>query len=76
MLLTSFNSADDNSDGDRLFRTAIPGSNGVVSAVCGWRHQERHGNQLSAQLETKAEFAAHLYTAKRMIYFFNYLDRS
>jgi hypothetical protein len=31
---------------------------------------------MSAQLETKAEFAAHLYTAKRMIHFFNFLDRS
>ena len=54
----------------RLFRTAVPGSNAAASAVCGWLHQERRGNQKTPQPETKAENWAHLYTAKRMIYFF------
>ena len=58
------------SDGDRPFRKAAPDSNEAASAACGWRHQERHGNQRTAQLYSKAGFAAHLYTAKRMIYIF------
>ena len=59
-----------NSGGDWPFRTAVPGSNAVASAFCGWKHQERHGNQRTAQLYSKAGFAALHYTAKRMIYFF------
>ena len=63
-----------NSGGDRPFLKAVPGSNAAVSAFCGWRHQERHGNQMAAQPERKADFAAHLYTAKRMIQFLHLLD--
>jgi len=57
-----------NLDGDWLFQRAAPGLNAVASAVCGWLHQGQCGNQLTAQLLTKAEIAAHLYTAKRMIH--------
>src|ERR1035438_8204847 len=56
-----------NSGGDRPFQTGAPGSNEDASAVCGWRHQGQRGNQMTAQPETKAENAAPLYTAKRMI---------
>jgi hypothetical protein len=58
-----------NSDGDRLFLTTVPGSNAVVSAVCGLLHQGRRGNQMKAQPYRKAGFVADLYTAKRMIHF-------
>jgi hypothetical protein len=59
-----------NWDEDWLFRTAVPGSNAAASAACGWRHQGQRGNQKTAQFHRKAGFAAHLYTAKRMICFF------
>jgi hypothetical protein len=65
-----------NSGEDRPFRTAVPGSNEAASAVCGWRHQGQRDNQRTAQPKTKAEFAAHLYTAKRMILFLFQLDRA
>jgi len=51
----------------QLFRKAVLGSNADASVVCGWRHQERRGNQTTAQLVRKAVFAANHYTAKRMI---------
>jgi len=54
---------------DRLFQPAALGSNEAVSAFCGWLHQEQHDNQMKARHNTKAEFAAYHYTAKRMIHF-------
>ena len=57
---------------DQPFRTAVPGSNEAASAFCGWRYRGQCGNRLVAQPETKAEFAALLYTAKRMITFFGF----
>ena len=68
-VLLLFRPGRDNSGEDRLFQTAVPGSNEAASAVCGWQHRERHDNRMTAQHETKAEFAALLYTAKRMIAF-------
>ena len=56
-----------NSGASQPFRKAALGSNADASAVCGWRHQERRGNQTTAQLVRKAVFAANNYTAKRMI---------
>jgi len=63
-----------NSGGDQPFQRAVPDSNAAVSVFCGWRHQEQRGNQTVAQSERKAGFAAHLYTAKRMIQFLHLLD--
>ena len=63
-----------NSGGDRLFQRVVPGSNAAASVFCGWRHQEQCDNQTAAQPERKAGFAAHHYTAKRMIQFLHLLD--
>ena len=61
-----------NSDGDRLFQKAVLGSNEAASAVCEWRPRGQRDNQRAAQPDTKAEFAAPHYTAKRMIIFLDF----
>jgi hypothetical protein len=57
-----------NSGEDQLFQLTVLGSNGPVSAVCGWLRPKQPGNQMKAQLDTKAEIVAYHYTAKRMIW--------
>jgi hypothetical protein len=66
-----FQPVQDNSGGDRLFPKAVPSSNAAGSVVCGWRHRAQLDNQM-AQPDTKAEFVAHHYTAKRMVQFGDY----
>ena len=62
----------DNSGGDRLFPTAVPSSNEAASAVCEWRPRGQRDDQRAARPDTKAEFAASHYTAKRMIMFLDF----
>jgi hypothetical protein len=71
-VLRLFQLCQSNSDEDRLFQPAVPGSNVAALAVCGWLHREQHDNRMKAQRNTKAEFAAYHYTAKRMILFLDF----
>jgi len=71
-VLRLFQLCRDNSGGDRPFQTAVPGSNEAAPAVCGWRPRGQCDNQTAAQPDTKAEFAAPHYTAKRMIIFLDF----
>jgi hypothetical protein len=57
---------------DRPFQQAVLGSNAAAAAVCGWRHPRPRGNPVKAQPDTKADFWAHHYTAKRMIAFLDF----
>lgn len=59
-----------NSDASLLFPKAVPETNPVASAFCGWQHREQRGSQMTAQHGSKSESAKRHHTAKRIVFLF------